>query len=254
MKKSLRGVIFDVDGILVWQKKVCPGAITTINALRHKKIPIRFLTNSSLRSRESCANELQSHNINAQKKEIITASYATANYLHSIKAKSYWIMLEDAGLNEFANFSQNEINPEYIVIGDNRTRFNFTTLNRILRLLLKGSKLIAMNSGLVDASFGEIELNTGSWIGMLERGAGVEAILIGKPASYCFNLAVKSLHLHPEQVLMVGDSITSDILGAHNAGLPAALIKQGSFKKSDLDNQIKPEYIYNSVDEILSLF
>jgi len=43
MKENIKGIIFDVDGVLEFQGKIYPGAIETINKLREKGTILRFL-------------------------------------------------------------------------------------------------------------------------------------------------------------------------------------------------------------------
>jgi len=171
-------------------------------------------------------------------------------YLKKLNPKSYWVMLEREGLNEFRDFTHDMENPEYIVVGDNRSNFDFNHLNKALRLLLKGAKLIAMSSGLVDASMGEIELDVGSWAHMLERASGVKGVYIGKPNPYVFELALKSMNLDKNEVVMVGDQISTDIKGAKNIGIKSILLKTGEFDERDLNSDIKPDFIFDSIRDI----
>jgi len=90
---EIRGIIFDIDGVLEFQGKVCPGAIETVDVLRDKGIVLRFLTNSTLKSRESCAERLRKAGFRIFREEVITASYATAVYLEELDPRSCWIML-----------------------------------------------------------------------------------------------------------------------------------------------------------------
>ncbi|MCK4637333.1 MAG: HAD-IIA family hydrolase [Methanomicrobia archaeon] len=252
-KKSLniKGIIFDIDGVLEFQGKIYDGAIETINSLRDKGIVLRFLTNSTLKSRKSCADKLKKRGFRIFEEEIITASYATALYLKKLNPKSCWVMLEREGLNEFRDFTQNMEKPEYVVVGDNRSNFDFNHLNKALRLLLKGVKLIAMTPGLVDASMGQLELDVGSWAQMLERASGVKAVYVGKPNPYVFELALKSMNLDRSEVVMVGDQISTDIKGANNVGMRSILLKTGEFDERDLNSNIKPDFIFDSIRDIL---
>ena len=81
MQEDIRGVIFDIDGVLEFQGEVYPGAIETIDLLRNKGIVLRLLTNSTLKSRVSCARRLRESGFEIFDEEVITASYATARYL-----------------------------------------------------------------------------------------------------------------------------------------------------------------------------
>jgi len=253
MQEDLRGVIFDVDGVLEFQGEVYPGAIETIDLLRDKGIILRFLTNSTLKSRASCAGRLRESGFKIFDQEVITASYATAMYLKGLKPYSCWIMVEREGLDEFRDFHQDTENPEYIVVGDNRSKFDFEHLNKALRLLLKGVKLIGMQSELVDTSTGEVELNVGSWVRMLERASGVKATYIGKPNPYVFELTLQTMGLDKSEVIMVGDRVFTDVRGAKDFGIRSLLLKTGEFMEKDLDLDVEPDFVFDSIRDLLTI-
>jgi len=52
----------------------------------------------------------------------------------------------------------------------------------------------------------------------------------------------------------VGDRISTDILGARNAGLKSALVKAGEFREGDLASPITPDYIFDSIRQVGELF
>jgi ribonucleotide monophosphatase NagD (HAD superfamily) len=62
------------------------------------------------------------------------------------------------------------------------------------------------------------------------------------------------MDIEKSKVLMVGDKITTDIVGAKKAGLRSVLVKTGEFDERDLDCDIKPDYIFDSVKDIRKLF
>jgi HAD superfamily hydrolase (TIGR01458 family) len=251
--KTIKGIIFDVDGVLVYQGDVCPGAIETVAALRKNGIVLRFLTNSTLNSRQSYAEKLNHAGFQIYCQEVITASYATAVYLSHINPTSCWIMLERAGLDEFKGFQQDRDNPEYIVIGDNRSCFDFHNLNEVLRRLMQGSKLIGMIPELVDTSLGEIELNVGSWVSMLERASGVKATYIGKPGPCMFELTLETMNLDRSAVAMVGDRVSTDVKGARNYGITSVLLRTGEFDEKDLEGDVKPDFAFDTIQEVLTI-
>jgi len=53
---------------------------------------------------------------------------------------------------------------------------------------------------------------------------------------------------------MVGDKITTDLVGEKKAGLRSVLVKTGEFDESELDCDIKPDYIFDSIKDIRKLF
>ena len=251
---DIRGIIFDIDGVLEYQDKVYPGAVKVENALRERGMILRFLTNSTLKSRASCAAKLRKAGFGALDEEVFTASFATAMYLRELNPRSVWVMVEREGLDEFKDFLQDGENPEYVVVGDNRSRFDFEHLNQALRMLKRGAKLIGMQPELIDSSLGELELNVGSWVGMLERAAGIEATYIGKPSRFAFEMPLKTMGLEKNQVLVVGDRVATDIKGAKTLGMKCVLIRTGEFRTQELDGSIEPDFRFDSVGEVLSLF
>jgi len=252
--EGVKGVIFDVDGVLKFRGQVYPGAIQTVKELREKGLVLRFLTNSTLNSRTSLADKLNKSGFRVSLEEIITASYATAVYLKSLNPRSCWLMVEREGQDEFKEFAQDTQDPEYIIVGDNRSQFDFDHLNHALRLLTNGARLIGMQSELLDNSMGDLELNVGSWVGLLERASGVPATYIGKPNPFAFELALQTMHLSKRQVLMVGDRVETDIRGAQDFGLRSVLVRTGEFDPGHLDGIARPDFIIDSIQDLLSLF
>jgi len=111
-----------------------------------------------------------------------------------------------------------------------------------------------MITEIVDNSMGGVELTVGAYGKMLEEAANIEATYIGKPNKYVFEMTLKTMDIEKNKVLMVGDKITTDIVGAKKAGLRSVLVKTGEFDESDLDCDIKPDYIFDSIKDIRKLF
>lgn len=254
IKDEFEGIIFDVDGVLEFQGEVYPGAVELLDSLRSKGVVIRVVTNSTLKSRKSCTDKLQKNGFTISEEEIITASFATAQYLETLNPRSCWVMLKGEGREEFRNFNQDSENPEYIVLGDLRDKFSFHTMNKALKLLLDGSKFIVMITDIVDNSMGSVELTVGAYGKMLENAAKIKATYIGKPSRYIFEMALTTMKIEKSKVLMVGDKVSTDILGAKNTGIKSALVKTGEFKETDLQSDVEPDFVLDSVKDIGRLF
>ena len=250
MSRDLKGVIFDIDGVLEFQSTVYPGAIETVQELRRQGLQLRFLTNSTLKSRASCAARLRTRGFMVADEDVFTASSLTAEYLRRAGPRSCWLMVDREGRDEFREFPEDSQHPEYVVIGDSRSTFDFDHLNQALRMLLQGSKLIGMQAELLDSSMGAPELNVGSWVGMLERAAGVQAVYIGKPGAFAFETVVASMALPPEQVAVVGDRIQTDIAGAQKLGMLSVLVRTGEFRERDLQSGDQPDVIIGGIGEL----
>lgn len=242
--QSVRGVIFDIDGVLTFQGQVYPGAVETIAALRQRGLRLCFLTNSTLKSRASAAEKLRQRGFCLADEEVITASYAAAQYLRALQPRSAYVMVEGEGIHEFAEFTHAEQTPEYVVVGDNHSKFDFAHLNQAARLLRQGAKLIGMSAELLDNSTGELDLNVGAWTRLLEAAARAPAVYLGKPQRYAFDLALQRLDLDRRQVVMVGDRVNTDVQGANANGLRSVLVQTGEFDPAELEaSPARPDYV-----------
>lgn len=250
--QPVRGGIFDIDGVLTFQGQVYPGAVETIAALQKRGLSLRFLTNSTLKSRASAAEKLRQRGFQVSDDEVMTASYGAAQYLRALQPRSAYVMVEGDGIDEFAGFVHDEQAPEYIMVGDNHSKFDFAHLNQAARLLRQGAKLIGMSAELLDTSTGSLELNVGAWTRLLEAAARTPAIYLGKPQRYAFDLALQSLGLDRRQVIMVGDRVNTDVQGANANGLRSVLVQTGEFDPAELEaSAAHPDYVVASIAGLL---
>src|SRR5829696_191167 len=114
---AVDGLLIDVDGVLVRGSEVIPGAAETIQSLRARHIPLRFVTNTTVYCRHSLLERIVALGFSIEENELFTATYAAARYLRSQNARSYYpLLLPDAQL-EFAGLEVDEENPEFVVIG-----------------------------------------------------------------------------------------------------------------------------------------
>lgn len=254
MPVGFKGVIFDINGVLEFQGVVYPGAIALFGLLRSKGIVIRILTNSTLKSRKDCAVKLNRMGFDISEDEVVTASFATARYLRMLKPRSCWVMLKGKGLDEFREFRHDDQDPEYIVLGDYREDFNFQNMNKALKLLLQGTRLIIMIPEKVDHGMGDVELTVGAYGRMLEDAAGISAVTIGKPNTGIYEMSLMTMGLPKSSVLMVGDRMDTDIAGAKAFGIKSVLVKAGEFRPKHLEGELQPDFIIDSIGELEQFF
>ena len=79
-------------------------------------------------------------------------------------------------------------------------------------------------------------LGAGAAVSALEYCADCRAEVVGKPSQAFFRLAVAALGvegLQAGQVLMVGDDVRDDVMGAQAAGLRGALVRTGKYQAGD---------------------
>ncbi len=248
--KTIKGLLFDIGGVLYVGDEVIDGAVETIRMLQDN-FPMRFLTNTTRRTPETMLKKLQKMGFTVEEQELFTALDATRDYVKSQNGTIYTVLTDEAD-KWFADMKSD--NPEFVVVGDAYLNFDYPRLNGAFRALHEGAKLIAAakNRYFQDED-GKLSMDAGGFIAALEFAANTEAKLIGKPSAEFFHLAVASMGLEPDEVLMIGDDIESDVKGAMDAGLRAALVKTGKFQPDDLHRGIEPDVILPDITALPSL-
>ena len=233
--QKIKGLIFDIGGVLYVGSQVVPGAVDTIVRLQ-RHYPMRFITNTTRRLPPSILKKLSNFGFKIAEEELFTALDATRNYILSHHG-TVETLLTDEAESYFETLKSD--NPDFVVVGDAYTNFDYAHMNRAFRALENGAELIAAakNRYFKDED-GLLSMDAGGFITALEFASGKKAQIIGKPSKTFFHLAVESMGLHPDEVLMIGDDIESDIQGAQHAGIRAALVKTGKFRESDLNRGI----------------
>ncbi len=196
-------------------------------------------------------SKLHNFSFDVKEKELFTALSATKAFLLSKNATALTVMTDEA-VAYFGSLSSET--PDYIVVGDAHTNFDYPYLNKAFCALINGAELIAAakNRYFKDED-GTLSMDAGGFVTTLEYASGKEAMIIGKPSQTFFHLAVKSMGLQPHEVLMVEDDIEADIQGAQDAGLKAALVKTGKFQQDDLKRGIMPDVVLEDVNGLREL-
>ncbi len=59
LQNKIGGVLLDLEGVLFVGEQVIEGAVETVEFLQKQRIPFRFMTNTTTKSRKSIAEKMQ---------------------------------------------------------------------------------------------------------------------------------------------------------------------------------------------------
>jgi HAD superfamily hydrolase (TIGR01458 family) len=237
---GVRALLLDMDGVVVLRGSPLPGAAEAVNALVARGIPFRFLTNSSIWSRDTLARKLTASGIAVGPSEIVTALSASAALaarrwpgepLYVLAAPDALREFEGQRLLSHEEAAAPDARVAAVIVGDAGEGFTYARLNTAFRLVLRGARLVDMHRNRWWLTPEGITLDSGAFVRALEFAAGRRALLVGKPSPAFFAAALDSLaadrELARSAVLMVGDDLQSDIAGAKQSGLRAAFVLTG---------------------------
>jgi HAD superfamily hydrolase (TIGR01458 family) len=252
----MQALLFDMDGVLYNSEEPIPGAAESLAWVRSRKIPHLFVTNTTSRGREALASKLARFGIPTSPAEIMTPCEAAADWLRSRATSKVALFVRPAARPAFDGLDllpeDAESGAHYVVIGDLASAWNFATLNRAFRLLHSNPEatLIALGMTRYWKAADGISLDVAPFVAALEHAAGRKALVLGKPAAEFFQAAADRLGVPSREILMVGDDIETDIVGAQLAGMQAALVRTGKFREFDLEGVFKPDAVLDSIADL----
>jgi len=245
---KIKGVLCDIGGVLYFGDTVCPGAIEAINRLK-ASYPIRFLTNTTQKTSTQIVAKLQKMGFDIDPSEVMTALDVTKSYLLQQNAQAIYL-LTDSAAKFFDDLPDNPT--RYVVVGDAQENFSYSKINEAFRGLWEGADLLAAaNNRYFKDDDGKLSIDAGAFVSALEFASGKKAQIIGKPSKDFYEQACASMGIALDEAVMIGDDIQSDILGAQEAGLQAILVRTGKFMPSDLEGEIVPDAIFESLADIV---
>ncbi|XP_063673715.1 uncharacterized protein LOC134810951 [Bolinopsis microptera] len=95
---------------------------------------------------------------------------------------------------------------------------------------------------------------TGAVLEGLTQSLGIQPKVLGKPSHLMFDMIRSEHNLQDKsKVLMVGDTLESDIQFGINSGVDTALVLSGITSRDmlDQDTSIKPTFVLDSIAELL---
>jgi HAD superfamily hydrolase (TIGR01458 family) len=249
-----RGLLLDIDGVLTVSWRPLPGATGAVAALRAAGCELRFVTNTTSRSRRVLSETLAKAGFDITAKEILTAAAATGAYLRRVHPGERCFVLTSGDVTvdlEGVAITGPGEPADLVVIGGAGVEFAYDALNHAFHLLQQGAPLVAMHRNLYWQTGDRHTLDSGAYILGLEKAAGARAVVIGKPARAFYDAALAELGLPAERVVMVGDDIEADVQGAKDAGLAGVLVRTGKFRQADLDRSgVVPDAVLDSITDL----
>ncbi|MEQ8408308.1 MAG: TIGR01458 family HAD-type hydrolase [Gammaproteobacteria bacterium] len=251
MRRKIKGVLFDLDGVLYVGDKIVPGTHATLDYCRDNHIPFRFITNTSTRTVGDIADKLQRMGLEIMPDDIFSAVSASRDFLRQQDNPSVHLLIRDSAKSDFDEFVQDTQNPDFVIVGDIGAAWNYKLLNRVFRELMEGAELLAMHMNKYWQTEQGLQMDIGAFVVGLEFVSGKQAKVIGKPSQTFFKLAVESLDLSAEEVLVIGDDIENDIGGGHASGLAGVLVKTGKYREDIVKaSDVIPDAIIDSIADL----
>lgn len=284
--------LIDMDGVIYRGSEPIPGAVTFLQHLQEHGYPFLLVTNNSAYTPRMLQDRLSGMGIHLPVEAIYTSAMATAAWLKAQGYTKILALGEDGlmealeeagpslgmwgcqrgsagagtdgkqgeggdqkgseGLTQTCAALPDEL-PDCIVIGELRN-LDYSLLRLATECAVAGVPLVGTNPDLVIPNEAGLDIGCGAFVAMLERASGSTARFLGKPNATMFETAMARLGVGPSSVVVIGDSMDTDILGAHNLGVRSVLVYSGITSREDRNGRsFRPTWTVEHVGELIPM-
>jgi HAD superfamily hydrolase (TIGR01458 family) len=250
----MAAILLDVDGVLHVSGEPIPGAAEAVRRLRADGHRLRFVTNTTTRSRVQLAEELRGQGIELEDDEVQTTAAAA---VHALKGKRVLALTMHALVGDLEGIELVGEGADAVLIGgadegpETNLVFSYMNLARAFSELELGAELYCLHRNRWWQTKRGPLLDAGAFVAGLEYAAEVEAVVLGKPSPSYFEAACEALDTDPQMAWMVGDDLESDIAGARGIGMRTVLVRTGKFRPDAVErSRIRPDGIVSSIGHL----
>ncbi|MEM6700586.1 MAG: HAD-IIA family hydrolase [Bacteroidota bacterium] len=266
-------IFFDSYGVLKNYKGLINGVGETLGQQQGQNILIRILTNDASRSPQRQVEKFHKLGLKSiQAADIVTSGMMAKRFLESkvtegkvaylgTPASAQYIIdakLEAVHISR-VDLEQLEDIVAFVFLDDEGFDWNFDINTAVNLLRRKNIPVIVANSDrLYPVAKNDVSIATGGIAQLVESILNRKFIHFGKPDSQMFMYAFEQINrlatFQKQDILMVGDTLHTDILGGNKFGIQTALVLTGNTQEQRAEVLIRasgiiPDYICRSIVE-----
>ncbi len=277
---GVRGLLLDLDGVLVLKGAAVPGAPEALAALERVGFPYLVVTNTSLVSRATLARWGRSVGFATPADRFQSALTASAELAgREFAGRPVYVITSDDARAEFDGLAVLDAaavdaalaegrDVAAVILGDSPDQLTRETLNRAFRLVLRGAVLVGMHRNPWWLTPEGPTLDAGTFLVGLEWATKRKARTVGKPDPAFFRVAAERMatgasargepRLLRHHLAMVGDDVFNDIGGGRRAGLRTVFVRTGKHGDAELAEAARgargyrPDAVAPSIAEVVA--
>ncbi len=254
--REKRLFLLDMDGTIYLGDQLFDGTTDFLNQVRAQEGKYLFVTNNSSRSVSAYVDRLNGMGIPSSAGDFLTSVDALIWYLrgkydnaliYAFGTRTFRQQLAEAG---FRVTDRLEDGVSLLVCGFD-TELTFQKLEDACILLGREVDFVATNPDWVcPTSYGSVP-DCGSVCEMLFRATGRRPKFIGKPEPEMALLSMEKYGYTPEQTVLIGDRVYTDIACGVNAGIDTAFVLSGEGVPEDQERfGVQAAGVYPNIREI----
>lgn len=254
--------IFDLDGTIYLGDHLLPGVAATLGVLRERLIPVRFLSNNPTKDPQQYATKLAALGVPTSIGDIANTVVTTVGWLREqhpdavifpIAEEPLIRALTEAGFR----LSDDPAEIDVVIASYDRT-FDYRKLQIAFDALWLHRRAILVQTNpdrFCPFPGGRGEPDCAAITAAIEACTQVKcSASFGKPGPIMIAQALSGLEVQPEDVVMVGDRLATDVAMGRSANMATALVLTGDSTRNDADalpQAEQPQFLIETLDGLL---
>lgn len=272
--KDFKVIMLDSYGVIKNHQGQIEGANNTIHWIKDQRKMFRILTNDASRSRQQQKESLEKIGLsNIKLHEIVTSGMMAKHFLkqkikdgkiaylgtensaeYILQSGLEHVAVSDIDLNDLDDISA------FVFLDDEGFDWN-SDINKTVNILRKKTMpvVLANSDKFYPVARHDVAVATGGIAKLVEYMLQRKFIHFGKPDSQMFMYAYERLteefgEIDKSDILMVGDTLETDILGGNKFGVKTMLVLSGNTREERVQLNIQstgiiPDFICHSIME-----
>ncbi|MDP9228186.1 MAG: TIGR01458 family HAD-type hydrolase [Actinomycetota bacterium] len=251
---GVRALLIDLDGVLYVEDEPIAGAREAVESFREHGLGLRFVTNTTARSRRQTLERLERLGFGVREEELVTPAALARRRCEQAGHERVALIMNEEVKADFAGLTETDSDADAVIMGDLGQAFGFEILNRAFRLVMDGAELIALQKNRFWLTPEGLSLDAGPFVAAVEYATDRSAIVVGKPAPAFFELVLGDLGVDPSEAAMVGDDVEIDVGGAIDSGLAGVLVRTGKYREEFVRSSgVEPTATVDSIADVPGL-
>ncbi len=271
-------LLVDLDGVVYRGMDPVPGIVAVLADRAARGDAIVYVTNNSMHYRADYVVRLRSMGAPVSEDRVVSSSRAAAIHIAerepairrvlALGAAGLEHELRDVGLDVVTaghaatRMSQEGVDgitaaggPDAVVVGLD-PQLTYLRLAAAADCIRAGARFIATNRDPVYPTERGLRPGAGSVVAALVATTGLEPLSIGKPEPHLFSIALAACAGRPDDAVVIGDGLETDIAGARAIGARSILMLTGittAEEARSLPLDSRPTAVAADADELARL-
>ncbi len=260
VRPPIEGLILDMDGVLWKDSSPIVDLQRVFHQIESDGLRVTLATNNATLTVADNLAKLKGFGVNLEAWQIVTSSDGIVKALcdRFPQGGAVFVVGENGVVSALREQGFHVIDDPgdktavEVVVGGFDRGLTYAKLQRASMHIRNGAAFYGTNPDTTFPTPEGLAPGAGAILAALSAASGATPIVIGKPASFLFELAAGRMQLSKDQVLVVGDRLETDIDGGSAWGARTALVLSGVSKREQLrGRKPQPDWVATDLAELI---